>query len=376
MNRTKDGIRRSGSLAVGWARVVIALLAGAFVLGCEHRMSLNEFLAMQQSVATAAAEEAKQAGPINAALINQKLGPYRIGAGDVLGVVVTPADQQVPVPPLQARVGTDGAIDLPMAGHIKVDGMTLSEAEAAIQNAYVPKYHRQASVFVQLAEAAPTDVLVVGAVVTPGLVGLRRTERNLLFAMARAGGASQLASGLVSLQRLREPGSQTTLNLRDPKGMEEALAAKPLESGDIVTVHAAEPNMVFVGGLVNVPAPQTYPPGTHVTVLQALTAAGGLREDLLPAEATLIRRVNGKDVHVKLDLDRLSKGKEENLALAPGDILWVPHTAGTRIHDFINRTVYLRVGATAGYSARYSDLGTRYYGDLKRRGTESIVIGP
>jgi protein involved in polysaccharide export with SLBB domain len=156
--------------------------------------------------------------------------------------------------------------------------------------------------------------------------------------------------------------------------LKKALTIEPLEDGDIVAVQAARPNTVFVGGLVNVAGAQAYPPGTQVTVLQALAAAGGLRMDLIPPEATLIRRLEDKDVQVKLDLDRLSKGKDRNIALAPGDILWVPHTVGTRIHDFINQTVYVRIGATAGYTAYYSDMGSKRYGDLKDRGAETVII--
>lgn len=141
-------------------------------------------------------------------------------------------------------------------------------------------------------------------------------------------------------------------------------------------MHAAKPNTVFVGGLVNVAGPQAYPPDTEVTILQAVAAAGGLRTDLLPREATLIRRVEGKDVHVKLNLNRLAKGKDENIVLAAGDILWVPHTAGTRVHEFINNTVYIQVGASAFYGARYYDIGSRRYGDEKQAGRDTVIVGP
>ena len=160
-----------------------------------------------------------------------------------------------------------------------------------------------------------------------------------------------------------------TLNLRDPKELRESLQLDPLENGDIVHVHAAKPNMIFVGGLVNAPMPQTYPLGTEVTILQALAAAAGLRTDIIPMEATLIRRVNGKDVHVKLDLNRLTKGKDENIVLAAGDILWVPHTAGTRVHEFLNNTLYVQAGVSAAYRVSSYDTGARYHGDLKDRDT-------
>ena len=125
----------------------------------------------------------------------------------------------------------------------------------------------------------------------------------------------------------------------------------PLEAGDLVHVHAAPPNTIFVGGLVQVVGPQTYPAGTPVSILQAIAAAGGLRTDVAPREGTLIRRyVEGADLHVKLDLNRLACGRDPNIGLAPGDILWVPHTWDTRIQEFISRNIFFRAGVTASYN--------------------------
>jgi protein involved in polysaccharide export with SLBB domain len=207
------------------------------------------------------------------------------------------------------------------------------------------------SVHAELLNADFTNVLVVGAVTTPGLVQLRRTERDMLRATVIAGGLSELASGRATLRRIRRPEEAVTLDLTDPEELKAALVLDPLEDGDIIHVEAAMPNMVFVGGLVNLPQPQTYPPGAEITVLQSIAAAGGLRTDVTPREATLVRRMDdGTDVHVKLDLDRLSTGEDPNIVLAAGDILWVPETAETRIQDWINRNIFVRAGVTVSYN--------------------------
>ena len=173
----------------------------------------------------------------------------------------------------------------------------------------------------------------------------------MLHAIVGAGGVSELASGRATLRRIRRPGVEATLDLTDPEGIKAALALNPLERGDVVTVHAATPNMVFVGGLVNTPRPQEYPPGVEMTVLQAIAAAGGLRTDITPREATLIRRMpDGGDTQVKLDLDRITTGEDENILLAAGDVLWVPYTVETRIQDFVNRNFFLRAGVSVNYS--------------------------
>jgi protein involved in polysaccharide export with SLBB domain len=263
------------------------------------------------------------------------------------------------VPPVQVRVERNGEIRLPMIGRVLVNDLELEDVENVIRNAYVPKYYHDVSVHAEVVQALPTNVMVVGSVTAPGLVPLRRTERNMLFAIIAAGGASNMASGKVSLQRLRQPGADVTLNLLNPDELKTALALPPLDNGDIVTVQAAVPNIIFVGGLVNAPQPEVYPPGVEMTFLQAIAGAGGLRTDLTPTEATLIRRMpDGCDVHVKLNIDRILHGKDSNLSLLAGDILWVPYTWQTRVEEWINQHFYLRFGAAA--TVNYNVNGIEY----------------
>ncbi len=328
-------------LAIGW------LIACA---GCsDHRITLEQFLERQQ--------QAKQAEPSNEPTatqkaleqaINQSLGPFKVGPEDVLVVTLTVAGETQLFPILQVRVDRQGNVDLPLVGQVQVAGSELEDVEDTIQNAYVPNVYRQAIVHVSLLQAHTTNVLVIGTVISPGLVELPSNQRNLLYAIVRAGGVSDAASGAVTLQRIRQPHEKATLNLTDPVQLTQALALNPLQDGDIVNVHAATPNMIFIGGLVNVPRPQVYPAGTQITVLQAIAASGGLRTDVTPKEATLIRRMpDGQDVHVKLDLDRLTNGKDQNITLAAGDIFWVPWTTETRVQDWINKNIYIRAGVSA-----------------------------
>lgn len=372
-----DGSRRSqGPLrAVRAGRIQCAFLLalGLGAGGCaDHRIGLDQFLEMQKKAA-----EQEPVGPDTVkpsanqttleALVDQKLGPYRVGVGDVLGVLVATADTRGATGPFQVRVGKDGKIRAPLAGEVSVAGLPLLDVEEAVRNAYVPKVYRDASVNVTLVEPEVTNVLVVGAVTSPGLVNLRRTERNLLYAIVAAGGVSEAASGEATLRRLRRPKDEVTLTLTDPEQLKQALQLNALENGDIVTVHAAVPNQVFVGGLVSAPRPQIYPQGVRITVLQAIAAAGGLRTDVTPREATLIRRMpDGQDVHVKLNLDRLTIGKDPNIELAAGDILWVPDTLETRFQDWFNRNIFFRAGVSANVT--YNVSGVEY---MNRAGQQS-----
>jgi protein involved in polysaccharide export with SLBB domain len=237
-------------------------------------------------------------------------------------------------------------------GKIQVAGQDLAEVGEAIRAAYVPTVLKDVSVHVEIEKAQETSILLVGAVDVPRLVKLRRTERNLLHAIATTEqlGVTEAASGKVTLRRIRGP-EEVTLDLRQPADIQAALRLGPLEDGDIVELHADQANTIFVGGLVNFAHAQEYRRGTQVTLLQAIAAARGLRTDVTPREATLIRRMpDQRDVHVRLDLERLRTGQDPNILLAAGDILWVPDSVETRVQDFINRNIFLRAGVSVNYS--------------------------
>ena len=359
----------------------LAGLALGGAVGCDHRISLDEFLRMQKAIGPApTTQPATQPASKGKALkipVEKLSGPLKIGPGDVLVVTVTGGGGQGAAgATIQARVRRDGTIELPLAGVVKVAGLELEDVEKTIKKRYQAEVYKEATVHVQAASVHTFSILVTGAVTTPGLVAVQRNQRNLLFAVVGAGGLSSMASGRVTLRRIGDTEKEVTLDLRDPEAVTTALALPPLEHGDMVGVEAANPNTVFVGGLVNGPSPQAYPPGTQVSVLQALAAAGGLRTDVIPREATLIRRMpNGKEVHVKLDLNRLGTGKDPNIQLAAGDILWVPHTIETRVEEWISKNIYFRAGANVGVT--YNLIGTKDFLHGYRGGGQgtSLLLG-
>ncbi len=353
---------RQRCLTTSLARCAMALgLIGVLPVGCsDHRISLAKFMEIQNRAPAEAPAPTYEELHTISELIDRQLGPERVGPEDVLLISFTSMEAVALLEPLTVRVDRNGEIDLPLVGAVQVGGLELEDVDDLVRKAYVPSVFRDAVVYVGLVVPKVTNVVVRGAVAAPGLVPLRRTERNLLFAVMAAGGAAELASGEVTLQRVRRASESVRLNLRDPKDLQAALSLDPLEDGDIVTVHAATPNTIFVGGLVTAPRSQTFTSGVKMNVLQVLAAAGGLRTDISPKEGTLIRRMpDGKDLHVKLNLDRIASGRDPNILLAAGDILWVPYTWATRIQEFISRNVFLSARASVNYSVTGIDFLNR-----------------
>ena len=98
--------------------------------------------------------------PLNfASLTRPPGGEYLLGADDVLEVTIPDLYEGGPMTPMRVRVMPDGQISLPLVGGVRVDGMTISQAQVAIADRYAQGYLVQPRVIVFLADRAKVRVL-------------------------------------------------------------------------------------------------------------------------------------------------------------------------------------------------------------------------
>ncbi|HEY0868659.1 MAG TPA: polysaccharide biosynthesis/export family protein [Fimbriimonas sp.] len=90
-----------------------------------------------------------------------------------------------------------------------------------------------------------------------------------------------------------------------------------------VTVFLKEHNSkkVFVFGEVNKPG--TFPFEDRMNVVQAITLAGGFTKQAARNSVLVTRSVDGKEERIKVAVDDIGTGKQANLLLQPGDIVYV-----------------------------------------------------
>ncbi|HET7825288.1 MAG TPA: polysaccharide biosynthesis/export family protein [Anaeromyxobacter sp.] len=81
---------------------------------------------------------------------------------------------------------------------------------------------------------------------------------------------------------------------------------------------------VFVFGEVQKPGTFTFEEG--MTIVQAVTLAGGFTKTASQNSTSVTRRVNGQEVKVKVNVQDIALGKAPNFALEPGDIVYVPES--------------------------------------------------
>jgi polysaccharide export outer membrane protein len=164
-------------------------------------------------------------------------------------------------------------------------------------------------------------VTILGQVHTPGSYAIN-TPRPVLDVLALAGGLTEMANRKVTIQRkatneriefVVSNSAQTTLD-----------ASVDIFPGDTLIVPRAD--VVFILGDVNRPGGIAMVTNdSHLSVVQALTLAGGTRDSAVPSHARLLRKqADGSHTNIPLHLSAMQKGKEPDTQLQADDIVYVP----------------------------------------------------
>ena len=82
--------------------------------------------------------------------------------------------------------------------------------------------------------------------------------------------------------------------------------------------------VIYTIGKLTRPGPKPLAPG--MTVMQALSAAGGFAEWADPKNILIVRKEGGKETHLRFNYKEFTAGEklEQNILLKPGDTLVVP----------------------------------------------------
>ena len=275
-----------------------------------------------------------------------------IAAGDFLEV----SEFHTPEFHSAVRVATDGTVQLPLAGAVKLEGLTEQDAAQAVAKALVDGgmlLHPQVSVLVT--NAVGQDVSVMGEVARPGVYPYTAHHR-MLDLIATASGLSPNAGRLVSVFHREEPQTPHAAVL-DPSGTDAKVEHNPeLRPGDTVLVSRA--GLVYVIGDVIRPGGFAVDPVQGLTVVQALSLAWGATPNAAASKAILIRDQTGGRTLTTLNLRRMIRGQDPDQPVRDRDILFVPDsTAKNLMNKSLESAIQsaIRVSIYAGlvYSQRF-----------------------
>jgi polysaccharide export outer membrane protein len=255
---------------------------------------------------------------------------YRLGKGDEITVDIAGR------PDLEAKlvVGPDGCVTLPLAGDLKLDGMTRPEAGKAIEAA-LASYYDNLSVQVTVTRYTSNRVLVLGAVATPGEVAFEGTP-TLLEALTRSGLTTGSAANVQTKVAVipercaiyRGNDQVMWVQLRELVESGNTLADLRLRRGDVIYVPSLSEQFVSVLGQVQHPG--AVPVTSSSTLASVLADAGGLTDDAgSNAHIQIVDPTTGTS-RVLTFKDALDPVRSREVVLKPGEIIFVPKTGFAR----------------------------------------------
>ncbi len=290
-----------------------------------------------------------------------------IGVGDVLEVQIAAGLGNADQSTTAARVQEDGTISLPEIGEISIAGVEPQAAEALIRAEAVrlELYHNP-TVTVSVRHQKMNKVRVLGAVKNEGLYDLPPNASDVVSALAAAGGLTEEAGEKVEV---RNPASallssrsgvgdgaiRSVSSGSDAAGMASYTinlleAAKSGEGqyrvadGGVVMVEKRDPAPIFVQGLVKAPNRYEYPIGQDLRLLQAISLAGGMSNQLAD-KIFVIRQPPGtrEPILIQVSYRKAKRSDDSNIRLGPGDVVSVEQTPGTVFMEALN---IIRFGVT------------------------------
>jgi polysaccharide biosynthesis/export protein len=239
---------------------------------------------------------------------------YIIGAEDVLDIQVWGSNDLNQI----VFVRPDGRLSLPLVGEIAVAGKTVQQLQDHLLGVY-EKTVKGAVVTVIVKEIKSRPVYFVGGFAKPGVLQLTG-DLTLLQAISIMGGVLPDADGEKGFLLRRDQKVPIDFNRLAQRG---DLSQNPkLEPGDSVVVPLAD--SVYVNGEVKKPGPVKY--AGDLTLLKALTQAGGLTPLAAGSRVDVIRGSAEKKDRIRVDVDRIMRSPDGNqdVRLQPNDIITVP----------------------------------------------------
>ncbi len=239
---------------------------------------------------------------------------YIIGPEDILDVQVWGSkdlNQTVFVRP-------DGRLSLPLVGEIAVAGKTVQQLQDHLSAVYEQTV-KGAVVTVIVKEIKSRPVYFIGGFGKPGVMQLTG-DLTLLQAISVVGGVVPNADGEKGFLLRGDRRIPIDFNRLVQRG---DLSQNPkLEPGDSVVVPLAD--AVYVIGEVKRPGPVKYT--GDLTVLRAITQAGGVTPLAAAGRVDILRGSAEKKERIRVDVDRImrSPGGNPDVRLQPNDIISVP----------------------------------------------------
>jgi polysaccharide export outer membrane protein len=242
----------------------------------------------------------------------------KLGIGDLIEISVF----GVPDLSSKARISGSGDVYLPLIDYAHVADLTVDEAQELIQKRLEDGgFVRGPHVTIFVNESASQAITMIGEVARPGAfpaIG----ERRLFDLISAAGGFTEKAGRIVTIEHHGDPGKKVELQLSSHDLSEDTRDNVDIYPGDLIIVSRA--GIVYVVGDVQRPSGFLVSEDNALTVLKALALAGGGTKTSALNSTRILRQTPNGVQEIPIRLKKILYAKAPDVALVKGDILFIP----------------------------------------------------
>jgi polysaccharide biosynthesis/export protein len=289
---------------------------------------------------------------IDPALLQPPAEPYTLGPGDrvEIALIGEPASKVISI------VGPDGKLYFDLLPGLDVWGLTLKQTKALIEKQYSQFVREPPKVSIILREVASRRVWILGRVQAPGIYPMSG-PMTLLEAISTAGGTMSLASyrdqeaagvgeELADLKRSFVVRDGKLLPVNFERLIHGELSQNIyLQPDDFIYFPSAAARDVYVLGAVTQPRLVPYREG--LTVAGAVAGTYGTLREAYLSHVAIVRGALSQPHLTVVDYRRIIRGEAPDVALAPGDIVYVPLSPYRYLDHYLEVILNTFVSSTA-----------------------------
>ena len=227
-----------------------------------------------------------------------------------------------------------------VANGIHVKGLTLADISTRLSKILEENYVNPV-VSVNVAQADSQRFWMLGQIKVPGAYPIKKPT-TLVDALSFGG-------GLLSNGEDREVGNPEAADLERailirngdlvPVNFEALVREGDMSqnvyvrAGDYIFVPSLTAQSIYILGEVAQPGPVYYEAGN--TLLSVVASAGGINKNAVGSKALIIRGGTRQPKVAVVNVNAIRRGKEPDLRLEGGDIVWVPRPPWTKLNDYV-----------------------------------------
>jgi len=245
-----------------------------------------------------------------------------IGPGDQIDIEVF----DTPELSGTSRVSQTGDVNLVVLGNIRVAGLTPNQAARKIESELKSRgILIDPHVTVSIGEYASQGATITGEVHTPGVYPTLGS-RKLLEMIALAGGVTGAAGRIATIIHHDDPQHPHNIFLVPNNNSLDAQENPVILPGDTVVI--AKAGIIYILGDVGKAGGYLIDNNERLSLIQALTLAGGWTKTSAQSKVILIRQVPQGREEIKLDVSHVVHGRQGDIKVSNGDIVFVPSSIG------------------------------------------------